>query len=275
MTLRSTILDTCPTSYWPLDTAAGSSRIRDECERHDAVPLGVDLAEVPFGVTRMPHFDGRRGRVITIPDDERYSHAYANALTVACWMAPSALDFCHTAGSRDQYVHVIEKALADSQDVEWCFRLYNATNPELRSRLSFYLFNLGRPTGKGAGAYMEYGQSCNDLTPVRSRRWLFLVGLGEGWIDGTERRRGAILYKQAVMARRSPGDKYNNPPAWNVRPRHGPGVITLGGSTRKTAFCGALGHVALWNRLLASEEIARIFTAGQAELAAGVMGPDG
>src|SRR4030095_1779549 len=162
---------------------------------------------------------------ITIPDDERYSHEYANALTVACWVAPSALDFRYTDGSGPQFVHFIEKARTYVDDVEWAFRLYNVTNPTRMSRLSFYLFNLGHNPGKGAGAYMEYGRSVNDPTPVRARRWLFLVGQGEPWVDGTERDHGAILYKQGAMAVRSPGDKYNNQPLWNVRPQHGPGGI--------------------------------------------------
>ncbi len=272
MTLKSTILDTDPTSYWPLDDAVGSSRIHDACGRHEGEPFGADLAEVPFGPARMPHFDGRLGKVITIPNDERYSHDYANALTVACWMAPSALDFRYTDGATDQYVHFIEKAQDSRQDVEWAFRLYNATNRQRHSRLSFYLFNLGRSQRHGAGAYMEFGPSRNDRTPVRSRRWIFLVGQGEGWIDGTEQSRGAILYKQGEMAKRSPGDKYNNPPKWNVQPRHGPGVITLGGSIGKTAFCGAIAHVALWNRLLTAAEVASVFAAGQAELASGATG---
>jgi hypothetical protein len=267
MKLKSTILDTEPTSYWPLDDAVGSYRIHDECGRHDGEPFGIDLAEVPFGAARMPHFNGQLGSGITIPNDERYSHAYANALTVACWIAPFALDFRYTDGSRDQYVYLIEKARDSTRDVEWGFRLYNATNPERHSRLSFYLFNLGSPTGKGAGAYMQYGRSRNDDTPVRLGQWLFLVGQGEGWIDGTEQCRGAILYKQAVMAKRSPGDQYNNPPWWNIRPRSGQGVITLGGSIGKTAFCGAMAHVAVWNKLLTADEVVTIFTAGQAELA--------
>ena len=267
MTLNSTILDTSPTSYWPLDDALGSALLHDECGLHDGEPAGVDLAEVPFGAARMPHFDSRLGNGITIPDDERYSQPYANALTVACWVAPSALDFRYTDGSTDQYVHFIEKAVDYTHDAEWAFRLYDATNPARHSRLSFYLFNLGHPTGKGAGAYMEYGPSSNDQVPVRARRWLFLVGQGEGWVDGEEQSRGATLYKQGVMAERSPGDKYNNPPEWNVHPQHGPGVITLGGSIGKTAFCGAIGHVAVWNRLLAADEVAGMFAAGQAELA--------
>lgn len=114
---------------------------------------------------------------------------------------------------------------------------------------------------------MEFGRSQNDTTPVRARRWLFLVGQAEGWIDGQEQCRGSILFKQGEMAVRSPGDKFNNPPDWNVQPQHGRGVITLGGSICKTAFCGAIGHVAIWNRLLAANEVVAMFAAGQAELA--------
>jgi hypothetical protein len=80
MSLKPTILRAEPTSYWPLDDALGSSRIHDECGLHSGEPFGVDLGDVPFGSARMPRFGGRLGQFITIPNDERYSHAYANAL---------------------------------------------------------------------------------------------------------------------------------------------------------------------------------------------------
>ena len=35
MPLKSTVLGTNPTSYWPLDDARGSGVIRDECGLHD------------------------------------------------------------------------------------------------------------------------------------------------------------------------------------------------------------------------------------------------
>lgn len=268
MTLRAAVLATDPTSYWPLDDAAGSAVVRDEKALNDGVPVGVALAAVPFGAARMPHFDGQLGNFITIPDDPLYSHPAADSLTVACWICPSALDFAHTDGrSPDQFVHFIHKAVKSNCDAEWAFRLYNANAPTRCSRLSFYLFNSGSPVGKGAGAYMQFGHSHNDRTPVRVGEWLFLVGQGEGWLDGCEQTRGTLLYKQGVLAERSPGDKYNNPKEWNVRPWSGTGEITVGGSIGKTAFCGAIGHLALWNRLLTADEVADMFAAGQAELA--------
>lgn len=213
----------------------------------------------------MPFFDGAERSLIRIPDDNRYSHTQANALTVACWICPIALNFSHTDGSTDQYVHFIEKAIRYNHDVEWSMRLYNADSCR-PSRLSFYLFNAGSPAGKGAGAYMQYGRSANDHAPLEVGRWLFLVGQGESWIDGTSESTGVLFFKQGVQAVRSSGDKYNNPPEWNVIPHNGTGEIAIGGSIDKTAFRGSVAHVALWNRLLDANEIEHIWRAGLAEL---------
>jgi hypothetical protein len=267
MSLRDAILSCAPVSYWPLDDAASATTVHDEMGRHaGAVPgSGVNLALVPFGPILAPVFDGAQGSLITIPDDERYSQTYAKALTMASWICPLALNFAYTDGSTDQYVHVVEKAVGYDQDAEWALRLYNADSGR-PSRLSFYLFNAGSPVGKGAGSYMQCGLSANDQTPVELRRWLFLVGQAEPWIDDTSQLTGAILYKQAIQAIRSPGDKYNNPPSWNVHPHHSSGPIAIGGSIDKTAFRGAVAHVALWDRLLTVTEIEGIWSAGQAEL---------
>ena len=69
-------------------------------------------------------------------------------------------------GGQDKYVHHVEKAVAESVDAEWALRFYNQLNETRHSRLSFYTFNLGSPTGEGNGSYMEYGVSKNDETPI-------------------------------------------------------------------------------------------------------------
>jgi len=50
--------------------------------------------------------------------------------------------------------------------------------------------------------------------PVEVGKWLSLVGQGETWINSCENATNAIFHKQAVMAERSNGDKYNNLPDW-------------------------------------------------------------
>jgi hypothetical protein len=273
MSIKDTVLSTQPTSYWPLDDPGGSS-CYDEMGLHDAsAPTqGVALAVIPFGSTQAPYFDGALGSVLIIDDDSKYSQPYANALTVAAWICPLALDNANIAGETDQYVHYVEKAVGPATDTEWALRLYNRTNPTRRSRLSFYTFNLASPAGKkneGNGSYMEYGHSANDETPIELGKWIFAVGEAEPWIWRSDLSTGCILWKQAVEAKRVLTDKYGDEdPA--VHPQHGSGPITVGG-TQTTGFKGAIAHLAIWNRLLSAAEIASIWTAGANDLRASIM----
>jgi Concanavalin A-like lectin/glucanases superfamily len=268
MSIKDAILGTQPTSYWPLDDVGGAA-CHDEMGLHAAsVPAqGVALAVIPFGSSQAPFFDGALGSFLTIDDDPQYSQPYGDALTVAAWIFPLMLDNTNTVGSKDQYVHFIEKAVGPSSDVEWALRLYNQSNPTRHSRLSFYTFSLGSPAGEGNGSYMEYGVSSNDETPIELGKWVFVVGEAEPWISAEDQTTGCILWKQAVEAKRSPGDKYA---AFHVQPQHGAGPITVGG-TQATGFKGAIAHVAIWNRQLSSAEIASIWTAGATDLGNTVM----
>jgi hypothetical protein len=262
MSLKSAILATAPTSYWPLDDVPGAS-CHDEMGLHAAVgSAGVKLAAIPFGVSSAPYFDGALGSALTVTDDPQYSQAHGNALTVAAWICPLARDNVHTGGSADRYVHFLEKSVTSSTDVEWAMRLYNMTNPQRHARLSFYTFNLGSPAGQGNGAYMEYGVSAHDSTPVELGKWLFLVGQAEPWISPNDLTTGCMFWKQNVKAARSPGDKYGT---YHVRPQAGAGSLRIG-ATPSLGYKGSIAHVALWNRLLTSAEIAAIWAEGLTEL---------
>jgi hypothetical protein len=96
MILQTAILGTAPTSFWPLTDIAGAI-CRDEIGLHDARvnSAGVKLAAVPFGAASVPYFDGEIGSVLTVADDTQYSQPYANALSVAAWICPLALDNAH------------------------------------------------------------------------------------------------------------------------------------------------------------------------------------
>ena len=269
MSFKSTILALNPTSYWPLDDAPGSPACLDAMElKNAALPTsGVTLAAVPFGASSAPLFDGALGSRLTIGWVPQYSQPFANALTVAVWICSLALDNANTAGSTDQYVHFLEKAVTPVRDTEWAMRLYNqsASRP---SRLSFYMFNLAataaNPANKGAGSYMQFGLSTNDATPVALGNWLFLVGEAEPWISPDDLTTGSILWKQGVEAKRIQQDKYEYS-EFQVQPQAAKGALSVGG-TEETGFTGAIAHLALWNRLLSQDEINSIWTQGSADL---------
>lgn len=268
MSIKDAILATQPTSYWPLDDPSDSQSCHDEMGLHDtlALPPGVTLSVLPFGTSQAPFFDGALGSVLTIPNDQHYSQPFAQALTVGAWLCPLALDNANVVGGqgKDQYVHYVEKAVGESVDAEWALRFYNQTNPTRHSRLSFYTFNLGSPTGEGNGSYMEYGVSKNDETPIELGQWVFVIGEAERW---TPSETGCALWKQGVAAKREKADKYGD---FGVHPKHGAGSITVGGS-QETGFKGAIAHVAIWNRLLTDDEIASIWNAGSGDLSASAM----
>jgi Concanavalin A-like lectin/glucanases superfamily len=269
MSVNDAILATQPTSYWPLDDLSGSSSCHDEMGLHDAsLPLaGVALSVLPFGTSQAPFFDGALKSVLTIPDDPQYSQPFSNALTVAAWLCPLALNNANVVGGQDRYVHYVEKAVAESVDVEWALRFYNQQNKTRHSRLSFYTFNLGSPAHEGNGSYMEYGVSKNDETPIELGQWVFVVGEAEPWISQSDLSTGCALWKQGVAAKRELADKYGD---FGVQPQHGSGSITVGGS-QETGFLGAIAHLAIWNRLLSDNDIASIWSAGASDLAACAM----
>jgi len=113
---------------------------------------------------------------------------------------------------------------------------------------------------------MEFGVSKNDATPVTVGNWLFLVGEAEPWISQSDQTTGSIFWKQDVEAKRIRQDKYEDP-EFQVQPQAGPGPLSVGG-TAETGFNGAIAHFAIWNRLLAQDEIDSIWTQGSADLQA-------
>jgi hypothetical protein len=242
-----------------LKTSAVAS-CHDEMGLHDAsLPsAGVTLSVLPFGASQAPFFDGALGE----RPNPQYSQPFSNALTVAAWLCPLALNNANVVGAQDKYVHYVEKAVAESVDAEWALRFYNQLNQTRHSRLSFYTFNLGSPTGEGNGSYMEYGVSKNDETPIALGQWVFVVGEAEPWISPTDLSTGCALWKQGVEAKREIPDKYGD---FGVHPQHGSGLITVGGS-QETGLQGAIAHLAIWNRLLSGDEIASIWTAGASDL---------
>src|ERR1700691_1491939 len=186
---------------------------------HDAsLPLGgVTLSVLPFGASQAPFFDGALGSVLAIPDDLHYSQPFSNALTVAAWLCPLALNNANVVGGQDKYVHYVEKAVAESVDVEWALRFYNQQNKTRHSRLSFYTFNLGSPTGEGNGSYMEYGVPKNDETTIQLGQSGFVVGESERGVSSSDLSMGCALWKQGVAAKLELADKYGE---YGVEPQH-------------------------------------------------------
>jgi hypothetical protein len=104
--------------------------------------------------------------------------------------------------------------------------------------------------------------SANDETPIELGKWVFLVGEAEPYISPGDKTTGCALWKQNIEAKRVPQDKYGQ---YDVQPQSGSGAVRIGG-TQETGFKGSIAHVAIWNRLLSTAEIASIWREGEGEL---------
>ena len=228
MSVNDAILATQPTSYWPLDDLSGSSSCHDEMGLHDAsLPsAGVTLSVLPFGTSQAPFFDGALKSVLTIPDDPQYSQPFAKALTVSAWLCPLALNNANVVGGQDRYVHYVEKAVAESVDVEWALRFtISKIKPAIRVSRSTRSTSVRRP----ARAMAPTWNMASRRTMRRRSSW----GNGCSWLA-----RPSVGFRRAIFQwaarsgnkvlprRRELADKYGE---YGVEPQHGSGSITVGG----------------------------------------------
>jgi hypothetical protein len=116
---------------------------------------------------------------INVPDNNAYSYATNNALSISVWVNPATLSQPTTEGTG--YVHYLSKL--DSGQNEWAFRMYSTGNSEDRNnRMSFYMFALAG--GLGDGAYVE--------DKVNAGEWIHFVAT----VDASKNIK---LYKNGVL----------------------------------------------------------------------------
>ena len=165
---------------------------------------------------------------MTIPDDPHYSQPFANALTVATWLCPLALNNANVVGGSGQVCPLRRKGgFGVGRRRVGAQILQGLQNKTRHSRLSFYTFNLGSPTGEGNGSYMEYGVSKNDETPIELGQWVFVVGEAEPWISPSDLSTGCALWKQGVAAKRELAEeqrRFRRTPTARIRLDYGRGV---------------------------------------------------
>lgn len=183
------------------------------------------------------------GEYVEIPSSPDLSFG-REGLTISAWLRPETLEFSATEGSG--YVYWMGKGERNQQ--EWALRMYSYTNrerPPRPNRISFYLFNLDG--GLGEGSYFQ--------EPVRPGEWIQVTGVaGDG---------NTAIYKNGEYIR---CDEYNGPSGRGcqahgerIRPRHGNAPLCLGTRNLKSFFQGGLSQVRIWNRVLRTDEVRRLY----------------
>lgn len=183
---------------------------------------------------------------ITVPDNNVYSYATNNALSISVWVNPATLSQPTQEGTG--YVHYLSKL--DSGQNEWTFRMYSTGNSEDRNnRMSFYMFALAG--GLGDGAYVE--------DKVIPGEWMHFVAT----VDASKNIK---LYKNGVLR--------NVFLASSLTLANGTAPVRIGrgaSSAGSSYFNGSIDGVKMWSRVLSEAEVKDLYNKN-APVAVGKVG---
>jgi hypothetical protein len=245
---RLVVLAADPVGYWRLgETAIAESGADETLHKHTGRYLGkpafASAGAIAGDSNTSVTFDDKS--YLEIPDDPAFSQPTSGkGLTVEVWMRPDKLDFAENESFK--YIHWLGKGEAGQH--EWGFRFYTQGDKDRSNRISAYIWN---PDGKlGAGAYFQ------DKIVVGE--WLHIVACFEP-TEGrvTQSPPGVQLFKNGVFRKGPPekGTLYHNPPEWTIIPRTGTAPLRIGTKDRKSFLIGGLDEVAIYPRVLSTDEI--------------------
>ena len=240
-----------PVGYWAMNRSPASEpdltgRTSAGTYRGSTAPL----ATMPNG-DQAADFNGST-QYMSIPSNAAFSIPTTHSLTWEAWIRPDTLQFPNNSSG---YVDWMGKCQDYSPTCEWEARLYNTTNSENRcNRFSAYVFNSS--AGLGSGAYWQ--PTCGL---IQAGQWYHVVGeyttlsqpsgcqnAGQYpgavsiWLNG-------VPWNQASHGQTGCFSQYNVVPTANSSP------LNVGTMAMDAWFQGAIGKVAIYDKLLSQAQI--------------------
>jgi hypothetical protein len=243
------VLGEAPVAFWAM-RALGPMEADLTGRAHDgSYEDGMPArATLPNGAS-VARFDGRTQHLL-VPTRTDLSIATKGALTWEAWIRPDSLTFIETV---DDYVNFLGKCASYSPTCEWAGRFYVGGRS-----ITALAFNNGGGGGSGAdwmpapdllraGQWLhvvaEYQtlstpSDCSTSSPGSIEIWVN----GIGWAASSHRPRGCMSEREIV-------------------PRAASSPLVIGSVALDSFFAGAIGKVAIYDRLLSPAQIAAHFKA--------------
>lgn len=161
-----------------------------------------------------------------------------NGMTISFWICPST----HSFKTQNEYGYIRFLGKGDTRQQEWCFTIYNASNPVDRPyRICFYIHNASG--GYGIGAYVQEPYDVNE--------WIFITGVIKNSV--------LYIYKNGKFK----GQSYNyseDNPIGKIIPQDTPSPLCIGKRMDVNEyFEGIIDDFRIYNRALLDEEIEELF----------------
>ena len=245
-----------PTAFWDMKTPT-STEIDITGNGHNGIYKGgiPILVALPNG-DQAVDFNGS-SEFMTVPSSQSLSISTTHQLTWEAWIRPDVLQF--PKESSGGYVDWMGKCQNYSPTCEWEARMYSTSNPQGRcNRLSAYVFNLTAGLGSGA----DWQPVCNLF---QKGQWLHVIGEYQTlttpshcsashpgtiniWVNGVEWNEKA----------HSPTGCMSQ---YGITPQASNSPLNIGSMAFDSWFKGAIGKVAIYNKLLSQTQISNHFNA--------------
>ena len=251
LTYDQTVLCDQPVAYWAMKGTASTEP--DLVANNTGTYKGAapTAATLPNG-DAAAHFNGSTG-YLTIPSSAAFSVPTTHNLTWEGWINADTLQFPNA--SSDGYIDWMGKCADYAPTCEWEARMYSTTTSESRpNRMSAYIFNSSAGLGsaadwqpvasliKASTWYHVVGEYTTLSQPSDCTGTTTYPGSINVWVNGVE-------WDHAEHGQTGCMSQYNVVPTANGSP------LNIGTMAGDTWFPGAIGKVAIYDKLLTQAQI--------------------
>jgi hypothetical protein len=250
------ILADGPVAYWAMNKLSSSEPDLTGNNHTGTYHSGATTAAtLPNGDTAAD-FDGS-SQYVSVPSSNVFSVPATGSLTWEAWIRPDVLQFPNDTGG---YVDWMGKCQDYGPTCEWEARMYSTTNSESRpNRMSAYIFN----TSAGLGSAADW-QPANNL--IQPGTWYHIVGeyttttqpsdcqnastypgMIDIWVNGVKWNHGSHGQTGCMS-------QYNVVPTASTSP------LNIGTMAMDAWFPGAIGKVAIYDKLLSAAQVTAHYT---------------
>ena len=269
------VLNDKPIAFWDMKNPGGTETdLTGNGHAGTYVGGAPQLTTLPDGEP-VVDFNGKTSQrqymTVASPADRGFSIPTTQRLTWEAWIRPDVLQFARTAGSG--YVDWMGKCAAygdkSSEPCEWEARMYATTtgeSPNRPNRLSAYVFNSGAGLGSGADWQPAYAGANASSSILPAKGWLHVVGeyqtVDNGTYSGCGNPVGTIaIWVNGVLWSQSSHAPTGCMSQFGVAPVAGDSPVNIATMANDGWFQGAIGKVAIYNKLLSPSRIAAHYVA--------------
>ncbi len=246
------ILADGPVAYWAMSKLTGSEPDLTGNNHTGTYHSGTTKTATMPNSDQAADFNGS-SQYVSVPSSAAFSIPTTGEMTWEGWIRPDVLQFPNASG--DEYVDWMGKCQDYGPTCEWEARMYSTDTPEDRcNRMSAYVFN----PSAGLGSAGDWQPVCGL---IQAGNWYHVVGAyttkatPSNCNNATTYPGGIDIWVNGVKWSHANHGQTGCMSQYNVIPKANNSPLNIGSMSMDTFFPGAIGKVAIYDKLLTQTQI--------------------